>query len=269
MDDTELYAPEAEAFETEQGYIYIDNVGMEPVTFELCRELALYEGDIILGTVDTMRRMRALVDCYANRTDDKEQYDNMIVSACAINTTGKWWKMAAIPFKIDSTKMSVTIKDAIEYIHKHTPLRLIPRTNETDYVAFVDGAGCSSYVGKQGGRQEITIANWARRGNVVHEVFHAAGLWHEHSRADRDTYVTYNDANVKNPAKNHNFNKHTTDGRNLGKYDYDSIMHYSESAFASPGTKTLVPKVSGVKIGQRDHASVSDILGLVYMRAKA
>lgn len=269
MDATEMYDPEMEEVETEQGYIYMDQVGLEPVTYEIYGELAVYEGDIILGTVDTMRRMSALINGCADRIGDKEQYEEMIVSACAINTAGTWWKMAAIPFKIESVWMSVTINDAIEYIHNHTPLRLIPRTTEADYVAFVDGKGCSSFVGKQGGRQEITIAKWAKKGNVVHEVFHAAGLWHEHSRADRDVYVTYNDINVRAPSKKHNFDKHITDGRNLGKYDYDSIMHYSESAFALPGTQTLVPKVSGVQIGQRDHASVSDILGLVYMRAKA
>lgn len=32
-----------------------------------------------------------------------------------------------------------------------------PRENERDYVAFVDGNGCSAAVGRQGGRQTVVL----------------------------------------------------------------------------------------------------------------
>lgn len=58
---------------------------------------------------------------------------------------------------------------------------------------------------------------------------HALGFFHAQSRYDRDTYVTYNAANV-NSGSEDQFNKETTETNdNYGvTYDYGSVMHYSD-----------------------------------------
>ena len=57
------------------------------------------------------------------------------------------------------------------------------------------------------------------------------GFYHEQSRSDRDAYVSVNWRNVPDLIKN-NFDVRK-DIDSLGtKYDYLSIMHYAQNAFA-------------------------------------
>lgn len=74
---------------------------------------------------------------------------------------------------------------------------------ESDYLAFkywiysvnefsLDcfPSSCASFVGCQGGEQPVYISKVCRAGNLCHEIMHALGLHHEHTRQDRDQYVT-------------------------------------------------------------------------------
>lgn len=49
-------------------------------------------------------------------------------------------------------------------------------------------------MGRIGGRQTISVGSSdfsvvCRHGNIVHEVAHSLGFFHEHSRTDRDDFV--------------------------------------------------------------------------------
>ena len=51
---------------------------------------------------------------------------------------------------------------------------------------------CASRVGRLGGKQEILIGSAVAKckvGNLIHELGHTLGFFHEHSRPDRDNYV--------------------------------------------------------------------------------
>ena len=67
----------------------------------------------------------------------------------------------------------------------------------------------------------------------MHELMHAAGFWHEQSRADRDDYITINWDNIKSGME---FNFLKYDLRKIdhlgAKYDTCSVMHYGAYAFA-------------------------------------
>jgi len=60
---------------------------------------------------------------------------------------------------------------------------------------------CSSRVGRIGGRQEISVGTsngsvTCRHGEIVHQIGHAVGFFQEHTRPDRDEYVTVHWNNI-------------------------------------------------------------------------
>lgn len=77
-------------------------------------------------------------------------------------------------------------------------------------------SSCGSFVGCQGGEQRVYFSNVCTVGNLCHEIMHALGLHHEHTRRDRDQYVTIKWDNILKgecgpdrfiPRKMLNFNK--------------------------------------------------------------
>ena len=70
-------------------------------------------------------------------------------------------------------------------------------------------------------------------GIIMHELMHAAGFWHEQSRADRDDYISINWSNIQ-AGMEFNFLKY--DLRKIdhlgAEYDTCSVMHYGAYAFA-------------------------------------
>ena len=54
-------------------------------------------------------------------------------------------------------------------------------------------------VGRLGGRQEVSLIKakgCLRKFNVMHELMHTLGFWHEQQREDRDQYITVNYNNI-------------------------------------------------------------------------
>jgi hypothetical protein len=118
----------------------------------------------------------------------------------------------------------------------------------------------------RGGEQFINLGTGCTLGNTIHEICHAAGLWHEQSREDRNNFVTINFPNII-PTAIHNFNQQITDGDDVGPYDYNSIMHYPRDAFAvNPAIDTITPKPNAnTPIGQRTGLSAGDIAAINFL----
>ncbi len=163
----------------------------------------IIEGDIIVGTLK----------------------DYLAKSAAILNSSSGRWPNSTIPYTIDPGLTDLNrITLAITHINDKTNLCIIPRTNETDYITFQPSSGCSSFIGRIGGQQGINLAGGCQWIETTHEILHAAGFYHEQSRADRDTYITVHTANIQTGFEG-NFNKYNS-GQDIGTYDYNSIMHY-------------------------------------------
>jgi hypothetical protein len=143
--------------------------------------------------------------------------------------------------------------------------RLSGKFNEEDNINVVQVAGCGQ--------------NWGR---IAHEIGHVLGLGHEHSRGDRDDYITILWSNIDSPKQ---FCRVIWDQQTLANtaYDYDSIMHYAptQAAKRSSGCKKVIydgkedclaflpnqekldqqrqTAGSNIEPGQRDHLSAGDI----------
>ena len=180
---------------------------------------------------------------------------------------GGYWPKGIVYYSLDPNLPNIsinTINDAIQVweMHTHAQFKKVDymHPQHHDHLVFTpdDGKRCASFVGRQGGEQVLLLAKRCNTMNVVHELGHAFGLWHEQSRLDRDHFVEIVWDNITEENW-YNFNQHITDSRDFGEYDYQSIMHYSAYAFSKNHEKTIVPLQHDVEIGQRQFLSPKDI----------
>ncbi|MCK6692718.1 MAG: M12 family metallopeptidase [Thermoanaerobaculia bacterium] len=235
----ELYKPGVTGIKRQFDFKLPMSTKAQRINVEVIDNLVIYEGDVILGPLVSFEGEEAV----------------------AIDGASYRWPNATIPYVISSGHPKKTdIEWAINHVASNTNLCLVPRTTQADYIQFISGSGCASYVGKQGGRQDIVIGSCSK-GSIAHEILHAAGLWHEQSREDRDNYITINWSNIQD-GKSHNFDKHISDGTDIGTYDYGSIMHYGKTAFSKNGNNTIdikiPPGTATTTIGQRNGMSSKD-----------
>jgi hypothetical protein len=183
------------------------------------------------------------------------------------------WPNGIIPYTIDSnTPNQQLIAAAIDMWHTQTDrIYLRPRTSESDYVRFVPGGGCSSQIGRVRGEQLITLADGCLTPQIMHEIGHAVGLWHEQCRNDRDNYLVVHDENIS-PDMLFNFDMAGAQGQEVGTFDFASIMLYGCTAFSDNGMQTMVPRWPqipqcrwGVESGFIKQLSAGDLAGINFI----
>ncbi|XP_018332159.1 zinc metalloproteinase nas-4-like [Agrilus planipennis] len=219
---------------------------------------ALFEGDLEWDEgIDTKRRLGVIIQ-------------------------QKLWTNKTVPYLISkkyNNREKKYIRKAINVINRMTCIELIPRMkNEVDYLYFKNSkkhSGCSSYVGRRGGKQNIYLQKrnsmggncFRRTGTIIHEIMHSLGVLHEQSRLDRDEYITIHFENIM-PGAEKNFRK-TVHSFATSKFQYDinSIMHYGGNYFSIDEKKpTITAKKAGsIKLGQRKGMSILDCLKLNHM----
>ncbi|MBI3694445.1 MAG: hypothetical protein HY238_06360 [Acidobacteria bacterium] len=216
----------------------------QPVTYKIVDGWAIFEGDIILGRAEELESGKlAGVRPVESSVRTGQQF---------------LWTNATVPYVIDSAIPNPQrVGDAIQHWNDKTPLKLIPRTNEVNFVRFGRTTGyCSSSVGMIGGQQAVNVIDTCTAGMLIHEIGHTIGLFHEQSRHDRDTYVNVLFENIDKREVG-NFGIPIAD--DIGPYDYSSIMHYDAYGLSRNSQPTIETNPPGIPIGQRAGLSVGDL----------
>merc|ERR1739838_994942 len=226
-----------------------------------CNFSGLYEGDILVSK----KNYPSLLVRYGKvpKPDEKKARGGQV------DNDMEWPKVGAhvrVPYTFDSIygyKLD-QITEAMRNFHAKTCVRFVERSDESDFVRFNGKTrGCKSYVGRQGGEQEIKIADGCEYmlGTIIHEMMHTLGFWHEQSRGDRDEHVTIVWENIL-PDMTSEFDKQEQGWESYGSpYDKSSVMHYGGSAFRkAAGLHTILDKESGKPIRhQRRDFSAEDV----------
>lgn len=161
------------------------------------------------------------------------------------------WPKGEIPIRIDESlvnrknrsgiNMRSQALEAINLFNQLTNLRLVGHTTQRDFITLKFSPdttyGGLSPIGRVGGEQIIWITALSNVRTYLHELMHSFGFYHEQSRYDRDQYVV---VDTTKAAPEFRYNFQIEPGINASAYDYNSIMHYSATAFAmKAGDRTI------------------------------
>lgn len=201
----------------------------------------LFEGDILMP---------------GNNSDDRTVVTNDLLL----------WPGGIIPFVVESSlgRYTEMVQQAMDEIEGKTCLRFVPRTTQRDYVTIYHGSGCYSGIGRLGRSQPVSLGSGCLyKGTMVHELLHAAGFFHEHSRSDRDIYIDVFTENAKEDTKKQFEKLESWQNRLLTPFDIKSVMLYGSQAFAkAPDLVTMLAKDGSylTEVYEKPGMSADDVL---------
>ncbi|TDO28399.1 M12 family metallopeptidase [Sediminibacterium goheungense] len=135
-------------------------------------------------------------------------------------------------------------------------ISFVPTTNmNLSQIGVANTTGQSIYLGTANGPDLAT---------AIHEIGHAMGLFHEHSRSDRGNFIRINTSNIAS-GKEVNFNtyfQNNWNGIDVGPFDFNSIMLYpsliSDPAFVNNITIPTLTRLDSSQWGRNTSISLGD-----------
>ena len=212
----------------------------------------LFEGDIVI-TEKNLPLLEGLGDRAAYRTPGNY-----------------YWPMRKVYYKYDSSfgvSYQSAAMSAMDSISSVCGVSFeLANAFASNYILFKFSDVNNSEVGMVGGEQVINIYD-CRSSVITHEILHALGFFHEHSRADRDNSIVVNFSNIR-LNKRHNFRKYTQDytGTDFGAFDFYSIMLYdsyiTDLSFVFDPSVPVMTKLNGSRFYGGTTISAGDERGL-------
>ena len=215
------------------------------VTYEVIDGLAVWDGDIILGTPEELSpdggtMLAGTLDHQTKISSDSDKHE--------------LWPGGVIPYTIDPDLTNPHVAEGIRHWEENTPIRFIERTNQNRWLRFRPSRICAAVLGQFSYElrwTDVVLHQYCGLGTVIHEIGHAVGLWHEQQRNDRGQHVWV--APGSDPRSG-------AYGLDSGPYDYGSVMHY-------PCIETIVTIPPGIPCGAEE-LSAADIDGVSRLYGK-
>jgi hypothetical protein len=254
------------------------------IAYEVRDGLAIYQSDMVLG-----KAADVAASAWAGRPLIKGQNsvrpNSIAIPPNFFSTSGLWPVVngvARVPYTITNVSAGNTSNINAAITESNAQLAGVvqwePATSsDINLVNFdfdptnLNGA-CEANVGMIGGGRTQTIGGSINctTTTIMHEMGHALGLYHEQSRADRDTYVNYMEQNIDKP--NHgNFDIIGSSSVDSGFYNYASIMEYGPFSFDKDGVSpTLETIPAGMVLGtDLPQYTTGDLDGIMRLYAHA
>ncbi|MDA9951131.1 M12 family metallopeptidase [Oligoflexaceae bacterium] len=198
-------------------------------------------------------------DILVDESSLKPGFEDGTVAIAEVNEV-KLWPNGEVPVEINVVGKVRRVKKALAVMQKFTSLRFPEYSGQSDYISFEESTEevCQSFLGRKGGRQEIILHSTCTAGQIMHEIMHALGYVHEHSRADRDQYIKVHFDNILIHRKNQ-FQKLAEDISVKGEFDFYSLLLYPPTAF-SRNNRSTITKLNGEAYkSNREYLSKGDI----------
>ena len=238
-----------------------------PVSYIVKDGKAIFQGDIIferVGPVDSQGQFAS------------SQIDSASIDSVSVAYPQYLWPKVGNQYQIpyittagsgDLTNLNSAIT---QFNNTFSNIKFVARTTETDYVNFYfdpnnNSGQCEATVGRAGGQQSVGGAGGSSNpctvATILHEMGHTIGLWHEHSRPDRNTYISVNYANLIKGSIS-NFNQIFDNALESTLFDYASIMEYPPFSFSRNGGPAIESVPAGIPLSNLTGYTASDIDGI-------
>lgn len=168
----------------------------------------------------------------------------------------RMWQNGTVYYRIhkDMVKYRRHIEKAIKVFERETCVRFIEKKSSSifssgkDYIEIINGTGCWSFVGRQSGKQQLSLGpGCVYHGTILHEMMHALGFGHMHSNHNRDKYLQINWHNIREEDKDQ-FTILHPQWYEMSTFDYSSIMLYGSTAFSKDDVSPTMEHKYGGKL---------------------